>query len=250
MDKKRRPFTSRRLPESRDRRVVDREYYDSSGYYEDRRRDLSDLASRFQQYRIAKVLEIHHPAPTDRVLDIGCGWGTFSLSLGPKVGHLTGLDFSEKSIGMCRRLLAAQGSKNVDFVCADAQETGLAGGSFDAIIAADVFEHVYPAAFARILDECRRLLKPGGKLVIWTPHRGHLLEIMKDRNIILKRDPSHVDFKSLRTIVTELQRRGFAVRKSYYAESHLPVLRVVERLLSGFVPLLRRRIAVLAERAD
>jgi hypothetical protein len=41
---------------------------------------------------------------------------------------------------------------------------------------------------------------------------------------------------------------GFAIERAYYAESHLPGLRAVERVLQPLVPLLRRRIAVLARK--
>jgi len=41
---------------------------------------------------------------------------------------------------------------------------------------------------------------------------------------------------------------GFAIERAYYAESHVPGLRVAERLLQSIVPLLRRRIAVLGRK--
>ena len=41
---------------------------------------------------------------------------------------------------------------------------------------------------------------------------------------------------------------GFEIEKAYYAESHLPGLRVAERILQPLVPLLRRRIAVLGRK--
>ena len=109
-------------------------------------------------------------------------------------------------------------------------------------------EHLYPEISEKVLDECRKLLKKEGKLVIWTPNRGHILEILKNNNIILKRDVSHVDYKSMDNLLTSLHKRDFSVRKSYYAESHIPVFRILERLLIPVLPLLRRRIAILAEK--
>ena len=41
---------------------------------------------------------------------------------------------------------------------------------------------------------------------------------------------------------------GFEIEKAYYAESHLPVLNVVERALQGFLPFMRRRVAVLGRK--
>ncbi len=45
-----------------------------------------------------------------------------------------------------------------------------------------------------------------------------------------------------------LEEAGFEIERAYYAESHLPVVRVVERALQRFVPLLRRRVAVLGRK--
>jgi hypothetical protein len=41
---------------------------------------------------------------------------------------------------------------------------------------------------------------------------------------------------------------GFEIEKAYYAESHLPVLNVAERALQGFLPFMRRRVAVLGRK--
>ena len=95
-----------------------------------------------------------------------------------------------------------------------------------------------------------RLLKPGGHFSIWTPHRGHVLEVMKNRNILLKRDPSHVDYKSMASLKRLLIDAGFQIERAYFAESHIPGLRSAERLLQGIIPFLRRRIAILARKPE
>ena len=69
-----------------------------------------------------------------------------------------------------------------------------------------------------------------------------------NRGILLKPDPTHVDYKSMDRMVGLLRDAGFAIERAYYAESHLPALRTVERLLMGAIPLLRRRIAVLGRK--
>ncbi|NNF12851.1 MAG: methyltransferase domain-containing protein [Gemmatimonadetes bacterium] len=225
---------------------IGRDFYDSSDYFESA--DLVDHESAFQRYRVAKVLEIHEPEPGDRVVDLGCGWGTFDFALADRVGEIVGVDFSERSIDLCREQLEAQPRTNVRFLCADAGETGLEGSSFDVALAADLFEHLYPDDSQRVAREAFRLLKPGGRFVTWTPHRGHILEILKNRDIILQRDVSHVDYKSMSTMKRLMTEAGFQVERAYYAESHLPLLRTVERMTQNFVPILRRRIAVLGQK--
>ena len=71
---------------------------------------------------------------------------------------------------------------------------------------------------------------------------------MKNNNIILKRDQSHVDYKSMNFLVEELRNRDFTILMNYYTESHLPIWNIVEKIGLKFIPLLRRRIAVLAEK--
>jgi cyclopropane fatty-acyl-phospholipid synthase-like methyltransferase len=227
---------------------IGKEFYDSSDYFEEGTVHLIDTESRFQRYRINKVLSIHEPKPSDRVVDLGCGWGTFGFELADRVEEIIGIDFSEKSMEICKRRLEADPRDRLRFVCADGGDTGLEGAAYDVVIAADFFEHLYPDDSERVAKEAYRLLTPGGRFSTWTPHRGHFLEALKNRDIVLKRDVSHVDYKSMERMRALLVNQGFEIERAYYAESHLPGLNVAERLLQGFVPFLRRRIAVLGRK--
>jgi ubiquinone/menaquinone biosynthesis C-methylase UbiE len=227
---------------------IDQAWYDDSTYFEGSTAHLTDLDSPFQRYRVARVLDIQTPGPDDRVVDLGCGWGTFEWVLAPRVAEIVGVDFSETSIRLCRERLAQEGHANVRFVQADAGATGLEAGAWDAVVCADLFEHLYPDDSRRVAAEAFRLLRPGGWFSVWTPHRGHILEILKNNRILLKPDPSHVDYKSMERMTGLVREAGFTVERAYYAESHLPGLRTVERALQGVVPLLRRRIAVLGRK--
>lgn len=227
---------------------IDSAYYDRSDYFEDASAHLRDLDSPFQRYRIRKVLEIHHPGKEARVLDLGTGWGTFLVVLAPRVREIVGLDFSRKAVATCATRIRRLGLGNVRLLRSDATRTGLREASFDVVLAADLLEHLYPDQTESALDECRRVLKPGGRLVVWTPHRGHVIEHLRARTFLLRRDPSHVDYTSLDRIRDLVLARGFSIEKAYYTESHVPVLRSLERSLMSWVPWLRRRIAVLARK--
>lgn len=229
---------------------VDQTYYDRSGYFEEGVDHLTDPQSWFQRYRVAMVLALSRPRPTERAVDLGCGWGTFSFALAPLVAEVVGVDFSEKSVALCERRLTADPHPNLRFIRADAGATGLEGGAWDLVIAADLFEHLYPEDSSRVAREAWRLLRPGGRFAVWTPHRGHFLEVLKNRNIVLEADPTHVDYKSMARLVVLLEGEGFTIEKAYYAESHLPGLRHVERALMRWVPFLRRRIAVLGRKSE
>lgn len=226
---------------------IGKEYYDSTAYFDDPAH-LTDHESPFQRYRVRKVLELYRPSPDERVVDLGCGWGTFSFALADIAREVVGVDFSAKSIQLCERRLEREPRGNLRFLCADAGETGLPGGAWDLVVAADLFEHLYPDDSMRVVKEAFRLLEPGGRLTVWTPHRGHVLEVLKNRGILLKPDVSHVDYKSVGRLTGMMLDAGFEIERAYYAESHVPVLRTIERLLQRWVPGLRRRIAVLGRK--
>lgn len=228
---------------------IGKEYYDESTHFADGTR-MQDFNSRFQRYRIGKVLELHTPAPGNRVLDLGCGWGTISFALGSGVGQVVGLDFSERAVAGCNARAGQLDLDNVSFVCADARATHLPSASFDSIVAADLFEHLYPEDSEAVAREAFRVLKPGGRLAVWTPCRTHILEVLKNNNVVLKRDPTHVDYKSMTRMKRLLDDAGFEIERAYFAESHVPGLVAAERLLQRWVPLLRRRIAVLAVKPE
>jgi cyclopropane fatty-acyl-phospholipid synthase-like methyltransferase len=182
------------------------------------------------------------------VVDLGSAWGELCFALAGRCGRMIGVDFSEKISRYCGELLCKGNFPRLSFFCADAQCTGIKSEAIDVAVAADLFEHLYPDQFYRTLDECRRILKPGGKLIVWTPHRGHFIERLKNNDIVLKHDPAHVDYKSMDFMKTHLRDRNFSIIKSFYVESHIPLLSMVEKLLLPFIPLLRRRIAILAEK--
>ena len=226
---------------------IGKEWYDSTGYFEESGH-ITDHDSPFQRYRVAKVLELHRPGPGERVVDLGCGWGTFSFVMADLASLVVGVDFSKKSIVFCQRRLEKEPRENVRFLCADAGHTGLEEGVWDLVLAADLFEHLYPEDSMRVVFEAFRLLRPGGRFSVWTPHRGHILEILKNHDFLLTRDVSHVDYKSMARMTGMMREAGFVIERAYYAESHVPGLRSVERLLQGFVPVLRRRVAVLGRK--
>lgn len=223
---------------------IGRSYYDDR--YFNQAQHLVDPASRFQRYRTRMVLRLLAPDPSDHVLDMGCGWGTITFSLAPAVRTVVGIDFSQQAIDHCRARLHEESVDNVSLRLGEAQRTGLEAATFDAVVAADLFEHLYPDDSEDVAAEAFRLLRPGGRLAVWTPCPSHILEVLRRHEVLLKPDPGHVDYKSLERMVRILQAAGFVVVRAGFSESHLPGLRLIERVAQRWVPLLRRRVAVLA----
>jgi len=223
--------------------------YDASGYFEGGGQHLLDPESRFHRYRIDKVLALCGPLERSSVVDLGCGWGTITFALARRGARVVGVDFSSEAIRLCEERLRSEPLPGITFLRADAGSTGLAGAEWDLVVAADLVEHLDPATTLRVYREALRLLRPGGRLVVWAPNPGHFLEFLRRRGV-LKADPTHIDYKTLARVVAELERTGFRIRSAVHVESHLPILSTVERLMQRLVPCLRRRVAVVVERPD
>jgi 2-polyprenyl-3-methyl-5-hydroxy-6-metoxy-1,4-benzoquinol methylase len=99
-----------------------------------------------------------------RVLDIACGEGYGAAAL-EKAGaaHVTGVDVSEAAC------LHARAKYGIDARVGTAAEIPLADGSIDVVVSFETIEHV-PSP-DRFLDECARVLAPGGMLIISTPNK-------------------------------------------------------------------------------
>lgn len=99
-----------------------------------------------------------------RVLDIACGegYGTAALAKAGAV-RVIGMDISEEACEHARR------KYGVDCFAGNAENIPLADESIDLIVSFETIEHLEgPMAF---LDECVRVLAPGGTLIISTPNK-------------------------------------------------------------------------------
>lgn len=104
--------------------------------------------------------------PGERILDVGCGPGFYVAELLERVGaegHVTGVDPSVPMLSLAGARV--EGHENVELLEAPATALPFASGSFDAAVSVQVLEYVedLPSALA----ELHRVLRPGGRLVVW-----------------------------------------------------------------------------------
>ncbi|WP_298448327.1 malonyl-ACP O-methyltransferase BioC [uncultured Marinobacter sp.] len=139
-------------------------------------RDTYESASRLQRLMGDAMLE-RLEGQTDpdraRVLDLGCGTGWFTRMLANLMppGSVTGMDLSP---GMIEHA-GAHSPPGVAWVVADAEAIPLPDQSCDLIFSNLMIQ--WCATPARVLQECRRVLRPGGKLMISTLLEGTLKEL-------------------------------------------------------------------------
>jgi SAM-dependent methyltransferase len=103
-----------------------------------------------------------------RVLDVGCGPGYYLERLRAQELELTGLDLSEGMLKQARTRVAAS------WIVADAQHLPTRADVFDIALAMHMLYHV--ADGGRGVAEIRRVLRPGGTLLVSAPARDHLAE--------------------------------------------------------------------------
>jgi cyclopropane-fatty-acyl-phospholipid synthase len=101
----------------------------------------------------------------ERVLDVGCGWGSFAVHAAERHGvHVTGITLSEpQAAGARRRAEEAGVADRVDIRVMDYRE--LAGERFDAIASIGMVEHVGASNIDAYAGTLARLLQPGGRLL-------------------------------------------------------------------------------------
>jgi ubiquinone/menaquinone biosynthesis C-methylase UbiE len=112
------------------------------------------------------VQEALAAARGDRILDVGCGPGFYVAELLEQVGpdgHVCGVDPSTPMRAIAARRV--DGHDNVDLVDAPATALPFDSDSFDGAISVQVLEYVEDVGLA--LSELHRVLRPGGRLVVW-----------------------------------------------------------------------------------
>jgi ubiquinone/menaquinone biosynthesis C-methylase UbiE len=111
------------------------------------------------------------------ILDCPCGWGRHAFVLARAGYRMTGADRSQALLDEARRRGA-----EFELVQADYRDLPFPDAGFDAVF--NLFSalgYTGEEGDARALGEFRRVLRPGGKLVIETMHRDRLMRVFQPR---------------------------------------------------------------------
>jgi len=98
------------------------------------------------------------------ILEAGCGIGQWVVALRSRGYNCVGLDYVHESLERTNHVVGP-----LPFIASDVMALGLAEASFDAVISLGVVEHWREGPQA-LLREMRRILKPGGVLLVSVPY--------------------------------------------------------------------------------
>jgi 2-polyprenyl-6-hydroxyphenyl methylase/3-demethylubiquinone-9 3-methyltransferase len=103
------------------------------------------------------------------VLDVGCGGGILTEAMAHDGAKVTGIDLSEKALGVAR-LHQIESGASVDYRLMSAEALALeAPASFDVVTCMELLEHVPDPAST--IDACAKLVRAGGYVVFSTINR-------------------------------------------------------------------------------
>jgi SAM-dependent methyltransferase len=122
---------------------------------------------RYQQRKYNSLLSMLPRRPYHKVLDVGCGLGTFTRKLAPFAEHVLGTDISAEAVRQARKLSTEH--PNISYSQRDILDDSQPEASFDLIVLADTLYYIYPLTDARLKSIAGNLsakLAPGGLLLL------------------------------------------------------------------------------------
>jgi SAM-dependent methyltransferase len=131
--------------------------------WERRRNDIDEATAPVREWLVRELA----PQPGDTILELAAGPGDTGHEVAALVGDegcLISTDFSPEMVGVARRGGEELGLRNVDYRTMDAERLELEDDSVDGVICR--FGFMLMADPAAALAETRRVLRPGGRLVL------------------------------------------------------------------------------------
>jgi glycosyltransferase involved in cell wall biosynthesis/2-polyprenyl-3-methyl-5-hydroxy-6-metoxy-1,4-benzoquinol methylase len=173
------------------------------------------------------------PPGTRRVLDLGCATGRGGevlIAAFPGL-ELDGLDVLEE------RLVEARRRGYAGTFCVSATDIPVADAAYDAVVSGEMLEHLHAADVDRVLEEVRRVLRPGGVALLTTPNPHGVNFVLRRRSVF---GHSHLSAHTAQSLSRRLRRHGFdrvavwgSGRATRLVGERLPLLSVYGSYLIG-----------------
>jgi 2-polyprenyl-3-methyl-5-hydroxy-6-metoxy-1,4-benzoquinol methylase len=150
----------------------------------------------------ARIALIERWRKPGRLLDLGCGPGTFSIAARARGWTTVGLDINAQSVAHCR-------ARGLEVIGGAFPHPALEGQTFDVVAMNDFLEHLTDPAGA--LRTVRSLLAPGGMVFISTPDAGSTMARLTGERWLHLKPNEHIVYFDRQTIARLLAQTGFRV---------------------------------------
>lgn len=163
--------------------------------------------------------------PGETLVDLGCGRGELlATAVSQGAARAVGVEYAPSAVRLAEQTLASQQvGDHAQVLTADVRSVPLPDGVADLVTLLDVVEHLAPHELDAALVEARRLLRPGGRVLVHTmPNRTvysvvyRAVRLLAGRTRSWPADPRnewehlvHVNEQTVRSLRTALKRAGF-----------------------------------------
>src|SRR5262245_23534608 len=144
--------------DSLDRIEREREFHNET-FDSDTRASASKFYSVVRSSRAFYESLLHQNGANRRVLEYGCGPGSYAFFLARDGAEVTGIDISDVAIRQARERADKEGLKSARFERMNAEELTFPDGQFDLVCGRSIVHHL---DLAKALPEVTRVLKPNG----------------------------------------------------------------------------------------
>jgi len=178
-----------------------------AGYYDRVFHKRAGIQSKWHHLKFAAVRD--RIGAGARHLDIACGPGTFIGTIDGDVDS-TGLDVAAPQIAYAR---AAYASDRKRFDVVSPGDFPYGDGAFDVATCIELLEHLTASDGGDLLSEARRVIRPGGRLLLTTPDYGGawpLLEMVLNRLGDVSYEDQHITHYTRSSLHQLLEQAGYA----------------------------------------
>lgn len=158
------------------------------------------------------------------LLDVGCGGGQFLSTMKSLGWSVQGVEFDPSSAKQAADRTGAQ------IFCGVLEEARLPPASFDAVTLHHVVEHLHNPVVT--LQECRRILKPAGRIYLLTPNAKSLAHRIFGQNWRGLEVPRHLQVYTTDSIRRVLESAGFVMETLRTTARSASLLWNLSRVLS------------------
>jgi SAM-dependent methyltransferase len=128
--------------------------------YHSRQRPTDECEYRLRTGIVLELSGVDTRTRRPRLLDVGCGDARFVADAARRASTV-GIDISSRAVGLARSLV-----RDAAFLVSRGQALPFASESFDVVTVLDVIDHIPGTDERRLIAEARRVLRPGGRLVV------------------------------------------------------------------------------------